>query len=138
MSSDLFTEDRVSMPTPSPAHSPQAFCSSISNLSTLYSRSSKGRGEAGCALAKRSHMPPVHHTQPLVHQAQSCLILCNTMDCSLPGSSVRGIFQPRISEWVVIPFSRDLPKHTDLLTFSTQRSRVPPGLCHSGFVSHLS
>ena len=31
------------------------------------------------------------------------------MDCSLPGSSVYGILQERILEWVVIPFSRDLP-----------------------------
>ena len=32
--------------------------------------------------------------------AQSCLTLCDPMDCSLPGSSVRGIFQARILEWV--------------------------------------
>jgi len=31
------------------------------------------------------------------------------MDCSLPGSSVHGILQARILEWVAIPFSRDLP-----------------------------
>ena len=38
--------------------------------------------------------------------AQSCLFLCNPMDCSLPGSSVHGILQVRILEWVAIPFSR--------------------------------
>ena len=32
--------------------------------------------------------------------AQSCLALCGPMDCSLPDSSVRGIFQARILEWV--------------------------------------
>ena len=32
--------------------------------------------------------------------AQSCLILCYPMDCSLPGSSVHGIFQARVLEWV--------------------------------------
>ena len=37
---------------------------------------------------------------------QSYMILCDTMDCSLPGSSVHGILQARILEWVVIPFSR--------------------------------
>ena len=37
---------------------------------------------------------------------QSCLTLCNTMDCTLPGSSVHGILQVRILEWVAIPFSR--------------------------------
>ena len=39
---------------------------------------------------------------------QSCPTLCDPMDCSLPGSSVHGILQARILEWVVIPFSRDL------------------------------
>jgi hypothetical protein len=38
--------------------------------------------------------------------AQLCLTLYNPMNCSLPGSSVHGIFQARILEWVAIPFSR--------------------------------
>jgi len=38
--------------------------------------------------------------------AQSCPTLCNPMDYSPPGSSVRGILQVRILEWVAIPFSR--------------------------------
>ena len=38
--------------------------------------------------------------------AQSCLTLCNPMDCSLPDSSVHGILQARILNWVTIPFSR--------------------------------
>ena len=37
---------------------------------------------------------------------QSCLTLDDSMDCSLPGSSVHGILQARILEWVAIPFSR--------------------------------
>ena len=37
---------------------------------------------------------------------QLCLTLCNPMDCSLPGSSVHGIFQARILEWVAMSFSR--------------------------------
>ena len=40
---------------------------------------------------------------------QSCPTLCDPMDCSLPGSSVRGIFQAKILEWVAISFSGDLP-----------------------------
>ena len=38
--------------------------------------------------------------------AQLCLTLCSPMDCSLPGSSVKGIFQARELEWVAIFFSR--------------------------------
>ena len=36
---------------------------------------------------------------------QPCLTLCDPMDWSPPGSSVHGIFQARILEWVAIPFS---------------------------------
>ena len=39
---------------------------------------------------------------------QSCLTLCDPMDHSLPGSSVHGIFQARVLEWVAIAFSEDL------------------------------
>ena len=38
--------------------------------------------------------------------AQSCPTLCDPIDCSLPGSSIHGIFQARILEWVAISFSR--------------------------------
>ena len=41
---------------------------------------------------------------------QSCPTLCNPVDCSSPDSSVHGILQARILEWVAIPFSRGLPK----------------------------
>ena len=37
---------------------------------------------------------------------QSCLTLCDPMDCSTPGSSVHGILQARILEWVAMPFSK--------------------------------
>ena len=37
--------------------------------------------------------------------AQSCLTLCDSMDCSLPRSSVHGIFQKGVLEWVAISFS---------------------------------
>ena len=41
---------------------------------------------------------------------QSCLTLCNPMDCSLPGSSIHGICQARVLEWVAIAFSSMLTK----------------------------
>ena len=40
---------------------------------------------------------------------QLCLTLCNPMDYSLPDSSVYGIFQARILEWVPFPPPRHLP-----------------------------
>ena len=38
--------------------------------------------------------------------AQSCPTLCDPMDCSLPGSSVQGIFQAIVLEWITISLSR--------------------------------
>ena len=38
--------------------------------------------------------------------AQSCPTLSDPMDCSLPGSSIRGIFQARVLEWGAIGFSK--------------------------------
>ena len=37
--------------------------------------------------------------------AQSCPTLSDPIDCSLPGSSVHGIFQARVLEWIAIAFS---------------------------------
>ena len=45
-------------------------------------------------------------TEISVLVTQSCPALCNPMDCSLPGSSVCGLLQARILEWIAIPFSR--------------------------------
>ena len=52
--------------------------------------------------------------------AQSCPTLCDPMDHSLPGSSVHGIFQARILEWVAISFSRGSSQSRD----RTQVSRI--------------
>ena len=41
---------------------------------------------------------------------QLCPTLCNARNCSPPGSSVHGIFQTRILEWVAISYAKDLPK----------------------------
>ena len=45
--------------------------------------------------------------------AQSFPTLCNPMDCSPPGSSVHGILQARILEWVAILFSRGSSRRRD-------------------------
>ena len=49
---------------------------------------------------------------------QLCLTLCDPMDCSLPGSSVHGIFQARILEWVAMPFSKGSSPPRDQTHFS--------------------
>ena len=61
--------------------------------------------------------------------AQLCPTLYDPMDCSLPGSSVHGIFQARVLEWVAISFSRG--------SFLTQGSNL--GLLHCRqMLYHLS
>ena len=52
--------------------------------------------------------------------AQSCPTLCDSVDCSLSGSSVHGILQARILEWVAISFSRGSSQPRD----RTQVSRI--------------
>ena len=51
--------------------------------------------------------------------AQSCPTLCDPMDCSPPGSSVHGILQARILEWVAISFSRGSSQPRDKTLYPT-------------------
>ena len=48
--------------------------------------------------------------------AQLCLTLSDPMDCSLPGSSIHGIFQARVLEWGAIAFSDAINKLHEILT----------------------
>ena len=48
----------------------------------------------------------IYYLTVLCLVAQLRLTLCDPVDCSLPGSSVHGILQTRILEWVATPFSR--------------------------------
>jgi len=57
--------------------------------------------------------------------AQSCLTLSDPMDCSLPGSSVHGIFQARVLEWVAIVFSKNNCR-------SSQKDKPGAGRTHKG------
>ena len=54
--------------------------------------------------------------------AQSYPTLSDPMDCSLPGSSIHGIFQARVLEWGAVAFSANNPlakeKYVSLLLFS--------------------
>ena len=49
----------------------------------------------------------------LAEFTQSCLTLCDPVDCSPPGSSIHGILQARILEWVAISFSRGSSRPRD-------------------------
>ena len=67
----------------------------------------------------------------------SCLTLCNTVDCSLLGSSVHGILQSRILEWVAMPSPGGLPnpgiKPASLLSTASQADSLP--MSHWGSLS---
>ena len=66
---------------------------------------------------------------------QSCLTLSDPMDCSLPGSSVHGIFQARVLEWGAIAFSRNVPLVSLIFL---KRSLVFPILLFSSISLHWS
>ena len=96
--------------------------------------------QANCLPAK----PPGKPTNDFIHYhfhvviicdtlkvlvPQLCLTLCDPMDCSPPGSSVHGILQTRILEWVAISFSQGI--------FPTQGSNLDRPHCRH-ILYHLS
>ena len=62
--------------------------------------------------------------------AQSCLTLCDPMDCSLPVFSIHGILQARILEWVTISFSRGY-------TEELYKKDLHDPNNHDGVITHL-
>ena len=67
-----------------------------------------------------------------VLDTKSCSTLCDPMDCSLPGSSVHGILQARILEWVATPFSRGFSRTRDQTWVSCTGMWVLYCLRHQG------
>ena len=66
------------------------------------------------ALPSETPGKPTHrHTHIHSEVTQSCPTLCDPMDYSLPGSSIHGIFQARILEWVAMPSSRASSQRRD-------------------------
>ena len=66
---------------------------------------------------------------------QWCLTLCDPMDCSLSGSSVHGILQARILDWVAIPSSRGSNPgllHCRQILYHHSNQRKPNGFLLNG------
>ena len=76
------------------------------------------------SLVDSTHSFVVHaHWEQVLSEsdvAQSSPTVCDPMDCNLPGSSVHGIFQVGVLEWVAIFFSRGSSRPKD----GTQVSRI--------------
>ena len=69
----------------------------------------------------------------VIEVAQSCPTLCDPMNYSLPGSSIHGIFQARVLEWVAISFSRRSSQPRDW----TQVSRIV-GRCFTVWATRVA
>ena len=85
----LFSQ--IILPSPSPTESRSLFFISVSLL-------------LSCIQGLCYHLSKLH-VLCCANLLQSCLTLCDPMDCSPPGFSVHGILQARILEWVAISFS---------------------------------
>ena len=64
-----------------------------------------------CSVLQRVSLPLEYFT--LSEVTQLCPTFCNPMDYSLPGSSIHGIFQVRVLEWIAISFSRGSSRARD-------------------------
>ena len=77
------------------------------------------------------------HNVTLCVQAQSYPTLCDPMDCSPPGSSVHGVPQARILEWVAIPLSRGSSQPRDRTQVSEYCRQILYHLSHRETQYHL-
>ena len=58
-------------------------------------------------IGKKNPVPAFLSLKVKLLVAQSCLTLCDPMNCSPPGCTVHVILQARILEWIALPFSRE-------------------------------
>ena len=63
---------------------------------------------------------------------QLCLTLCNPMDCDFPGSSIHGISQARILEWIAISYSSGSSRPKDWTWVSCTGRQILYHLSHQG------
>ena len=81
-----------------------------------------------------------HYDQPVAAAAkslQSCPTLHNSMGCSLPGSSIHGIFQARVLEWGAIAFSNDQPRQHVKKQRCYFANKDPSSQSYGLFSSHI-
>ena len=76
------------------------------------------RGNSLCQATWQSHQDTRGRACVRAKLLQSCPTLCGPMDCSPPGSSVHGILQARILEWVAMPSSRGPSQPSDRTSVS--------------------
>ena len=77
-------------------------CPKDSPTGLLSARTGQSAPRVGRQVTAVPHRDP-GQTVLVCSVAQSCPTLCNRMDCSLPDSSIRGILQTRILEWLAMP-----------------------------------
>ena len=94
----LILRVKSNLPKLIPSQSSQIFDIGIQDLKTAFTEIFKQHKERG----KRLKWEVCLHTKLF----QKCSTLCDPMDCNRPGSSVHGILQARILEWVPMPSSR--------------------------------
>ena len=70
-------------------------------------------GARGCEATQGTSTPGLSVSVCACSVAQSCLTLCDPKDCNLPGSSVHGMFQARMLEWVAVSSSRGSSRSRD-------------------------
>ena len=84
---------------------------------------SKGKKTAEVCGIIGNKLPNLKRVCVCVLVTQLCLTLCDPMDRSPPGSSVHGILQARILEWVAIPFSKRSSRPRDQTQVSCTAGR---------------
>ena len=89
----------------------------VSYVSSIYGGScftlSASVSDSSDSLSSVDHTEPLHFEMHVCSVTQSCLTICNPMDCNPQGSSAHGIFQARILERVSIFFSRGSSRPRD-------------------------
>ena len=94
-------------------------------MDSLIGRKVLGNGQPNREKTSTSVIPLCHACM-YAKSFQWCMTLCDTMDCSPPGSSVHGILQARILEWVAMPSSRGSSRPRQSLPLSHWGSPPSP------------